>query len=117
MKQYIGYWYNENGAKDFPMPTENEVSNNNEAIQKLQAIIPFAIKMSARGSSKCRCCEKSNGSAEYVFKIDNIDYRMPSGYEHYLSEHKIKPSPLINKLYEDLILNKKVNEAEDHGIN
>lgn len=103
--EYIGYW--SDGKNDFPMPIENQVDNNNEAIIKLEAILKLGEEVCYKGISLCRCCNKMNGNSEFLVKSKDIDYAIPEGYKHYLQEHKIKPSPLIDQIYNDLILEKK----------
>lgn len=103
--EYIGYW--SDGKNGFPMPTANEVNNNDEAVLKLEAIFALGEEIYCKGMSPCRCCNKMNGSSEFHIQDNKNTYIIPEGYKHYLQDHKIKPSPLIDQLYENLILNKK----------
>lgn len=105
MIEYIGYW--SDGKNNFPMPIENEVSNNDESIKKLEAILEYATIRSYRGWSTCRCCKKMNGSKQYYISSNEKEYAIPEGYKHYLLDHKVKPSSFIDQLYNELILKKK----------
>lgn len=48
--------------------------------------------------SKCRICEKNNGSAEYVItNNEGIKFKFPEGLLHYYETHNVQPS---EKFYE-----------------
>jgi hypothetical protein len=50
-------------------------------------------KIGYKGWSNCRICGRMNGSEEYVFRINGVKFRFPSGLMHYYTDHNVKPSP------------------------
>lgn len=112
-----GYWYspNKEGYEALPVPEAREkawtgwdlfldglvVLQNSDKVEKA----------AFRGLSVCRLCGQGVGSEEYSCDAGGAyEWRWPEGLEHYVREHKVKPSKdfrtfvakLRNKLrYED----------------
>lgn len=119
-----GYWGNgDTGSLSinniYPMPIENTMTKDEvqSFVEKLDVVegdiqskiakekkLTNAFHMSFMGISPCRCCGKSNGTGEYFFQGRS----WPTGFRHYIVDHKVKPSPefieFIEK-YSDYVLN------------
>lgn len=98
MKQiYIGHWNNKhNQYPEFPMPVVGEKKDSEANIAKVKEIIDRSQVAYCKGWSTCRCCGKSNGTAEYKFKASkNTFFIIPEGYVHYLEEHNVQVDPQI----------------------
>lgn len=87
-----GYWYNSYGdAAKYPMP----IAKSDEMQDKIAFLINLtkaqeeAERNSYRGWSNCRICGCMNGSAEY----HTDKWLWPSGYQHYINDHNVRPSP------------------------
>lgn len=84
-----GFWdeYNK------PMPFCGEWKRE-EFIDKLYKVQRdrYIDVNSYRGFSICRVCDRGNGSEEFVLEDKNTIYIWPSGYLHYIKNHKIKPT-------------------------
>jgi hypothetical protein len=97
---YVGYWatYDKNW---YGLPVENWEGWNdknlyNEFVTKLEKKLKEGVKVGYRGWSDCRICGKNNGSEEYKIRLNKDKYGathivIPSGYIHYIVDHKIKP--------------------------
>ena len=89
----IGYWYNNQECKSFPMPVENSASK--EEIEKMLMNYRKFINEKAtsllhmRGFSNCRICKCVNGSGEYVRAINGHVVHMPEGIKHYIEHHSV----------------------------
>lgn len=53
---------------------------------------PRVVTNNYRGWSRCRCCEAHNGSAEYTVAYGGAIWRWPSGFQHYVEVHNVRPS-------------------------
>ena len=51
------------------------------------------IMRNVKGITRCRICGINNGNGEYEIKLGDVIYKIPSGYLHYLMDHRIKPDP------------------------
>ncbi len=84
-----GFWWSKHDRK-LPKPIEQEKAWFGERFF-LKALTSVESKLGARhqkGSSTCRCCGITNGSAEYV----TDEWRWPSGLMHYIKVHHVRPS-------------------------
>lgn len=97
-----GYWNNkENRYPDFPMPVRhNKKWKKSEFLQRLSVVQKDSHQTFCKGSSRCRLCDKSNGSGEF----SRGEWDWPDGLMHYVEDHGVKPSDafieFINKEYE-----------------
>ena len=106
---YIGYWrVAENQtlqshplAKDiisFPWPVANSVDDEDvqrSIIEKLKKKLATGKPVAYRGWSTCRLCKKHNGSKELTIVHNDVTYKIPEGYLHYLEAHKVKAEPIL----------------------
>ena len=83
-----GYWYS-SYMPQFPVPQPQSEPVSQEFLSKLNAVQALSKVEYYRGWSNCRCCGKMNGSTEYEFG----EWRWPSGFMHYLTEHNVHPTP------------------------
>lgn len=68
---------------------EEELASFVESFIRLQENVDY---VSYRGSSICRRCGSLNGSRTHTITLDNgKSYAWPSGYLHYLKDHKCVP--------------------------
>ncbi len=105
----IGYWRytkNKDNADDpLPWPIENSIDDINEQVRiilKLQRA--FALDKSVvhyRGWSNCRLCGIHNGTTELQIVKDDMMYRIPQGYLHYLIVHNVKADPKVLEALND----------------
>jgi len=63
------------------------------------------------GSSRCRICNKTNGSKETRITHNGIKFIVPEGYIHYVKDHNVHPS---SNLIEYL---KKIDVDPDNKVN
>lgn len=94
-----GYWAEKKEINSaYPWPQENTISQEDLAdFLPLLRSVQTRIKnkklngsfRSFMGYSTCRCCGIKNGTQEYCFQ----GWTWPIGFEHYLVEHKVAPSP------------------------
>lgn len=102
---YVGYWKNEDGNW-YGMPEANWVGWDDEKLyykflNNLKKKMENSRKRYYKGYSGCRICDlRRNGTSEHI--IDN-KFIMPSGYIHYIEEHKIKP----HRWFLDYIISQK----------
>lgn len=90
-----GFWYSKY-EPDLPMPEPTTWNANarNKFLVNLLAVEGKAVKHYYRGGSTCRICQcHPNGSITYEYR----DWTWPEGYMHYITEHKVKPSPEFEK--------------------
>jgi hypothetical protein len=93
--KYEGYWYNSSNT-NLPNPKPKNYPVEPEFLEKLKLVQKLAEKVYYRGWSMCRCCDKVNGSFEYEFR----GWVWPEGYEHYLVEHNVHPTPEFRQMVE-----------------
>lgn len=84
-----GFWYSER-EPDLPMPEggPNQWKGQWEFICALKAVERFAGATHYRGLSRCRLCQKPNGSITYSHK----GWEWPQGLMHYVETHNVEPS-------------------------
>jgi len=89
----VGFWYSKDEPK-LPMPVQQEPDS--EWVKKdkpasfaklLIAVEKVARCVGYKGSSRCRICDKRNGSMEFGYK----GWVWPEGYMHYIRDHNVKP--------------------------
>jgi hypothetical protein len=93
MNKIVGYWYS-HYHKDLPH-VEDHIDfqwDDEERARVVSALKEIESKNLGRnrrykGFSRCRVCEKINGSTEREIG----GYRIPYGYVHYIEEHGVKP--------------------------
>lgn len=76
--------------KEFPYPQGNQMKQDDiaEFLSKLMKVEKKAKTFTYMGFSKCRICEKVNGTKTYYTDL----FAWPEGYSHYIQEHGVKPS-------------------------
>lgn len=98
----IGFWANYPNEKSlpglpWPVPSEKPWADKAlflEKLKKLQDSLHGPLyRLSYRGFSMCRCCNKSNGSVTFKYN----DFTWPSGYAHYVDVHNVRPDPDFEK--------------------
>ena len=98
--KYIGYWYNEREAKDFPKPVENSASEEQikQMLENLNRFknSKFTVKQIYKGFSYCRICNEENSSSEYIQTVNGIRIQIPYGLEHYIIKHRVFVPELYN---------------------
>lgn len=107
---YIGYWkYTkfhlentpqiERNGQELTWPVENSATvDQSKIITKLKGAMKSGHMLGYRGWSNCRICKKNNGTKELQIQKDNIQYRIPVGYVHYLEDHNVAVDPLLEKI-------------------
>jgi hypothetical protein len=96
----IGYWRRAQSPDStaLPWPIENSVEDGTRQDAIVQSLIKaFASSKltSYRGSSVCRLCGIRNGSKELQVTSDGFIYRIPEGYLHYLTHHRVGADPRL----------------------
>ena len=91
--KYEGYWYSKY-EPELPHPIPQDKPVEPEFLEKLRKVQSLARVESYRGWSICRCCNKYNGSREYEYN----GWAWPEGYEHYLIEHNVHPTPEFREM-------------------
>jgi hypothetical protein len=95
----FGFWYSQ-WEPEFPMPETSDYERADELAAKLELIEAKSIKEKYRGASSCRICHCHNGIATFIYEKDGYTYLWPSGFRHYLIEHKIQPPAYLLELLE-----------------
>lgn len=90
----IGYWRiaQDPDSTQLPWPVENSVEDaraQDEIVAKLRQAFVSLKLISYRGSSTCRLCGIRNGSKELQITSGELMYRIPEGYLHYLTHHRV----------------------------
>jgi hypothetical protein len=86
----VGYWWSKSPEnQDYPQAVARDMEwvGKWEFLNALRIVESAAIKNSYKGWSTCRICGCRNGSSEYTYK----GFRWPSGFDHYIENHNIKP--------------------------
>jgi hypothetical protein len=90
----IGYWSHKEGddtGLPFPVAhSEHDLDIQSQIIQKLKIAYKTGTMRHYRGWSTCRLCKRNNGGRELEVIKDNVKYRIPEGYLHYLTEHFVE---------------------------
>ncbi len=94
-QQTIGYWRlsKEDANTSLPWPEENSAEDpaqQAQAIANLKTLLASSKLIRYRGASRCRLCGASNGATEIHVDHDGMSYRIPEGYLHYLTAHRVK---------------------------
>lgn len=104
-----GYWYDTNQkSKNYPLPIETKDPVSEEWITKLEKVTNsvFVTTQKCLGYSKCRVCNKDNGSQEHFLHFNGTSFRYPEGILHYYKKHGVQPSTkftdIINASFEAL---------------
>lgn len=87
--QYEGFWCSKQQPY-LPVPFEeaNAWKGQKKFLDALAKKERFAVQRTYRGFSRCRCCDKPNGSADFSLN----GWTWPEGYAHYIKEHNVRPS-------------------------
>lgn len=89
-----GFWCDKedqhNLFKELPYPIERSMidSEITDFLVKLEAVESKTPTFRYCGFSKCRICNEVNGTQTYYTDL----FAWPSGYKHYIKEHKVQPS-------------------------
>lgn len=90
VKVKIGFWRGAPDAVDpLPWPVEGSFTGDHEAFTARLERLPIRIVERYKGSSECRLCGMRNGSHDVRWGR----FLFPSGYIHYITEHKVQPDP------------------------
>jgi hypothetical protein len=97
--RYEGFWRATFGEEsDLPWPEPVAAwTNQSEFLAALDRAEAIAERISYRGYSPCRLCNRGNGYQT----LRLAEWQWPSGFRHYVAEHSVKP--LI--AFEDFMLN------------
>lgn len=87
-----GFWASASNTTLPSVPLSTPWKNRSTFLRALDKVEAKAVTNAYRGVSVCRVCDKPNGSAEYLLKIESNTWVWPSGYRHYISEHQVRPS-------------------------
>lgn len=88
-----------NDKSKYPFPISSNEPIDNQFIDKFIKIMNKCYDdddyTQFLGLSKCRLCNKMNGSGEYIINNEKngIKFYVPEGYIHYLKDHNVHPSP------------------------
>jgi hypothetical protein len=76
--------------KELPYPQENQMSQEeiSDFLSKLVKVESRTPTFKYMGFSKCRICDKTNGTQTYYTDL----FAWPEGYKHYIKEHGVRPS-------------------------
>ena len=101
MSTKIGFWRETaDGPGTLPFPEEYTFTGDyNGFVQRLQKLKTTIVRRD-KGWSECRVCGKRNGSHELEWET----FRFPSGYLHYLIDHRVKPD---DAFYEAVMRNQE----------
>lgn len=95
----FGFWYSQ-WEPEYPMPETSDYERADELAAKLELIEAKAERIAYRGMSSCRICRCMNGNVTFAYEKDDYTYLWPSGFRHYLIEHKIQPPAYLLELLE-----------------
>ena len=100
-----GYWWSKYEPK-LPKPISNlkPWKGKTEFLKRLRVIEKSTTKNHYKGFSRCRICNKVNGTKEHV--IENWNW--PEGFLHYVEEHNVRPSIA----FQEFILQGKIFEKD-----
>lgn len=110
MERHIeGYWKDpyirsdtpENSELPWPTPSIEVIEQKDEIIRLILLKQKSAEVTSYRGISICRLCQKMNGSQEYSYVHNNVEYVWPQGFIHYIEVHNVMPT----KKFLDFLMN------------
>lgn len=93
-----GFWRHRDDNKTshmpLPIPSQLRWIGQAEFIKALKLVQKSSrIKTRAfKGDSKCRVCEKKNGSTEFSLTTMGVTWQWPVGFLHYAEDHNIRPS-------------------------
>ena len=94
-KYQEGFWYSEL-EPNFPTPQEGVFTDKEERdifLNNLEKVEKHTKCLRCRGCSPCRLCKNGmNGNGTYVLKYLLFTYEWPSGFRHYVEDHKVKPT-------------------------
>lgn len=91
----IGYWGSD-FYPDLPMPVaDTELPDQAAVIERLKAAFLSGYLVSYRGASTCRICGQMNGYEELEIIKGSTKYRIPDGYLHYLTDHRVGYDPRL----------------------
>lgn len=93
-------------SEELPFPVENEPNYGNDFFERIEWLMKNKRMnemfnhqfIQFRGFSRCRICEKNNGSAEFCYE----GFRFPSGYFHYIIDHRIQVPVEFQRMIMDL---------------
>lgn len=86
-----GFWAGQyNQVLPKPVASEEAWVGKQEFIDKLRKleVDEGTNKLHFKGFSRCRICNKINGTSTFVAQ----GWEWPSGYRHYIEEHNVRPS-------------------------
>jgi hypothetical protein len=111
IKEYTeGFWDKSNK----PIPVK--FVGRKQFLKQLAAVEKVADTTHYKGWSNCRVCDCHNGSIEYYITANGEQWTWPSGYSHYVEEHKHVPTSkfimFIAMCYKDI----RHREEEDDEI-
>jgi len=91
-----GYWWNEDNPGYIFPDARNKVwkgwADFLDGLIVLQNSEEMEEPVHSKGWSTCRLCCVKVGSVTYSFEDANYEWQWPEGLEHYVREHKVKPS-------------------------
>lgn len=84
-----GFWYSKEEPKlPKPIPHSRAWPGKKDFLKCLDAKEETAARDYYKGYSRCRICNKLNGTATY--RSDK--WCWPSGFRHYVSDHNVRPT-------------------------
>lgn len=89
MPKLEGFWKGP-GQTELPMPVEHGIPfpEKDDFVARLKSIQKRAQIIHFKGFSRCRICNKINGTTEYSYS----GWNWPEGYLHYIVDHNVSPS-------------------------
>jgi hypothetical protein len=96
---HVGYWASNKSTatKDKPFPIADQGGRLPAGFKEMTK----ALRMKKdRGFSICRICKKQNGYGTYIHRSQTTGktYRMPEGFAHYISAHKVAVPPQLREM-------------------
>lgn len=99
MDKKFGFWYSSRET-ELPIPEASDYARAGELAAALELLEAKAIEERYRGFSICRVCHCMNGISTFIYEKGDDTYIWPSGFRHYLIEHRIQPPAFLLELLE-----------------
>lgn len=96
-----GFWYSKSESHlPKAIARKNTWKGQKSFLKKLLVVQEKAQAKHSKGWSDCRCCDRRNGSVEFVLVKFGLTFVWPSGYVHYIADHNIRPSLAFQEFIE-----------------
>ena len=104
-----GFWWSKYEPK-LPKVKHEQTPWKGKALflADLRRVQSKAATIQYRGWSNCRCCKQANGTMDYRYN----GWTWPEGYEHYIQQHNVQPTPEFKAFIEEKVKSKRTAKAD-----